>query len=321
MEKLYDDVAVELVDGGVHDNQGIASLLDQDCTVALVSDASGQMRDLEHPERGLLAVANRSNSILMSRVRGAEYTELAGLRRSGTLRGLMIVHLKKGLPSPPRDWSRCQEPYDPEDDALAPGVGVRRPPYGIDEQVQRALSELRTDLDSFTDDEAYALMAAGYAMTRFELSQALPDPPPADPELEALASWPFAPMLARLDQPDAESGLLQALQPGRARFFRRLCRLAPAPCAAAEGVARPASRPHRDLGGPAPGGARGRARRRLAAAQNRQRADRTRWRAGDEAVADRNAKRAAAKRVNARRWAGPTSTVVDARSGRARPVA
>lgn len=220
MEKLYDDVAVELVDGGVHDNQGIASLLDQDCTVALVSDASGQMRDLEHPERGLLAVANRSNSILMSRVRGAEYTELASLRRSGTLRGLMIVHLKKGLPSPPRDWSRCQEPYDPEDDALAPGVGVRRPPYGIDEQVQRALSELRTDLDSFTDDEAYALMAAGYAMTRFELSQALPDPPPGDPELEALASWPFAPMLARLGQPDAESGLLQALQPGRARFFR-----------------------------------------------------------------------------------------------------
>ena len=222
MEKLYDDVAVELVDGGVHDNQGIASLLDQDCTVALVSDASGQMRDLEHPERGLLAVANRSNSILMSRVRGAEYTELAGLRRSGTLRGLMIVHLKKGLPSPPRDWSRCQEPYDPEDDALAPGVGLRRPPYGIDEQVQRALSELRTDLDSFTDDEAYALMAAGYAMTRFELSQALPDPPPGDPELEALASWPFAPMLARLGQPDAESGLLQALQPGRARFFRGL---------------------------------------------------------------------------------------------------
>ncbi len=220
MEKLYDDVDVELVDGGVHDNQGIASLLDQDCSVALVSDASGQMRDLEHPERGLLPVANRSNSILMNRVRGAEYTELAGLRRSGTLRGLMIVHLKKGLPSPPRDWSRCQEPYDPEDDALAPGVGVQRPPYGIDEQVQRALSELRTDLDSFTDDEAYALMAAGYAMTRFELSHALPDPPRADPELEALASWPFAPMLARLDEPDAESGLLQALQPGRARFFR-----------------------------------------------------------------------------------------------------
>ena len=43
----------------------------------LVSDASGQMRDAEHPERGLLGVAMRSNSILMSRVRGAQFSELA----------------------------------------------------------------------------------------------------------------------------------------------------------------------------------------------------------------------------------------------------
>ena len=46
----------------------------------------------------------------MSRVRGAQYADLARPRRSGTLRGLMVVHLKKGLPAPPRDWSGCQEP-------------------------------------------------------------------------------------------------------------------------------------------------------------------------------------------------------------------
>ena len=62
MQGLYDGIDVELVDGGVHDNQGIASLLDQDCTVILVSDASGQMRDAEHPKRALLGVASRSNS-------------------------------------------------------------------------------------------------------------------------------------------------------------------------------------------------------------------------------------------------------------------
>jgi predicted acylesterase/phospholipase RssA len=33
---------VRLVDGGVHDNQGTASLLEQGCSVLLVSDASGQ---------------------------------------------------------------------------------------------------------------------------------------------------------------------------------------------------------------------------------------------------------------------------------------
>ena len=46
MEKLYDDVAVELVDGGVHDNQGIASLLDQ----------------TEQPDRIVLALPRRSLS-------------------------------------------------------------------------------------------------------------------------------------------------------------------------------------------------------------------------------------------------------------------
>jgi len=31
-----------MVDGGAYDNQGIVSLLEQNCTVLLVSDASGQ---------------------------------------------------------------------------------------------------------------------------------------------------------------------------------------------------------------------------------------------------------------------------------------
>jgi predicted acylesterase/phospholipase RssA len=219
LENLYDGIDVELVDGGVYDNQGTASLLEQDCTVVLVSDASGQISDDEHPARGFVGVANRSNPILMSRVRGAQYNELAGRRRSGTLRGLMVVHLKKGLPSPPRDWSECQEPYDPEDDALPPGLGSQRPPYGIDEEVQRELSRLRTDLDAFSDDEAYSLMAAGYAMTRHELSK-LPDLPPADPALEHVVPWPFESALVNVAKSDSQSGLVQALRPGRARFFR-----------------------------------------------------------------------------------------------------
>jgi hypothetical protein len=220
LEQLYDGIDVELVDGGVHDNQGIASLLEQDCTVILVSDASGQIRDDEHPARGLYGVANRANSILMSRVRGAQYSELSGRRRSGTLRGLMVVHLKKGLAPPPRDWSGCQEPYDPFDDAPPPGVDPEHTPYAIDLQVQRALSELRTDLDAFSDDEAYALMAAGYEMTRCELSKALPALPQTDRAFKPSLSWPFTPTLENLAGVDGQSGLVEALRPGRARFFR-----------------------------------------------------------------------------------------------------
>jgi predicted acylesterase/phospholipase RssA len=218
---LYDGIDVELVDGGVHDNQGIASLLEQDCTVILVSDASGQASDVERPSRGLLGVAKRSNSILMGRVRGAQYEELADLKRSGVLRGLMVVHLKKGLPAPPHDWTGCREPYSPEDDALPPGIGSNRPDYGIDEDVQRALAELRTDLDAFSDEEAYSLMAAGYAMAKYELARALPDIS-ADASLEHAVTWPFAKALERLGDAGSRDLLLDALRPGYARFFRRI---------------------------------------------------------------------------------------------------
>lgn len=220
LKGLYKGIDVELVDGGVHDNQGIASLLEQDCSLVLVSDASGQARDDEHPARGLLGVAKRSNSILMSRVRGAQYQELAGRQRSGVLRGLMLVHLKKGLPTPPHDWVGSREPYSREDDALSAGGGSSRADYGIDEDVQRALAELRTDLDSFSDAEAWSLMAAGYAMTRYELPKALGDGPALVP-LEGVVRWPFAEALQRLGDPAAREGLLDALRPGHARFLRR----------------------------------------------------------------------------------------------------
>jgi hypothetical protein len=34
-------------------------------------------------------------------------------------------------------------------------------------------------------------------------------------------SWPFASTIARLAEPDSPGGLVQALRPGNARFFRR----------------------------------------------------------------------------------------------------
>ncbi len=221
LAKLYAGVDVELVDGGVHDNQGIASLLEQDCSVILVSDASGQARDDEHPSRGLLGVAKRSNSVLMSRVRQAQYSELADRRRADVLRGLMVVHLKKGLPATPRDWIECPEPYRPEDDALRVPGGSDVSPYGFDHDAQRALAEMRTDLDAFSDNEAYSLMAAGYAMVKHELSAALPELSAGDPALEGAVEWPFASALERLAEP-ADHGLEDTLQAGHSRFFRRV---------------------------------------------------------------------------------------------------
>lgn len=212
---LYEDIDVELVDGGVHDNQGVASLVEQDCAVLLVSDASGLLGDRPGPRRNLYSVGRRTQSVLMSRVRGAQITELAGRQRAGALRGLMMVHLKKGIPAPPRDSVGCPEPYDPDDDPLA--TGPHGPGYGIHPAVQRALSELRTDLDRFSDAEAYGLMAAGYAMSRVELDTSVGRLFPPVQALVDNATWPFLSTLARLDEPRTA----HALQPGMFKTVRR----------------------------------------------------------------------------------------------------
>ncbi|MGB9439187.1 MAG: tetratricopeptide repeat-containing protein [Desulfobacterales bacterium] len=168
LDKLYEDVTVRLVDGGVHDNQGVMGLLEQDCTVIIVSDASGQMETQDDPSRGLIGVPLRSNSILMARVREAEYRELAARRRSSLVRKLVYLHLKKDLEVNPINWLGCKEPSDISDESR-PAEGDRSPTsYGIPKDIQERIAGIRTDLDSFSDKEAFALMTSGYRMTEFE---------------------------------------------------------------------------------------------------------------------------------------------------------
>jgi predicted acylesterase/phospholipase RssA len=164
-EGLYPDRTVRLVDGGTCDNQGVGGLLEQDCNVILISDGSGQMETQNHPSPGLLGVPLRSVDIVQARVRAAQYNELSARRRSGLLRGFMFVHLKGDLDVDPVDWVDCQDPFEASDDARPI---YRRGPltrYGIAKAIQRQLAAIRTDLDSFSDVEAYALMTSGYRMT------------------------------------------------------------------------------------------------------------------------------------------------------------
>jgi predicted acylesterase/phospholipase RssA/MinD-like ATPase involved in chromosome partitioning or flagellar assembly len=167
---LYPELTVRLVDGGVHDNQGIAGLLEQGMNVFLVSDASGQMELQRQPASSLLGVPLRANSILMARVREAEFRELRARRRSLLLRGLMFLHLKKDLETEALDWIGCTQPYDASEDARPPEQRGQLTSYGVSKEVQQKLAALRTDLDSFSDAEAYALMASAYRMTAHEYS-------------------------------------------------------------------------------------------------------------------------------------------------------
>jgi predicted acylesterase/phospholipase RssA len=164
LDLLYPDRVVGLVDGGVHDNQGTGALLEQDCNVVLVSDASGQMDTIDDTPSGLLSVPLRANSILQARVREAQYDDVATRRGAHLLSGLVFLHLKKDLDADTIDWIGCQDPSEPrKQDPLTS--------YGVQKSVQRELAAIRTDLDSFSDTEAYALMTSGYLMAREALQQ------------------------------------------------------------------------------------------------------------------------------------------------------
>lgn len=157
---LFAGRTVRLVDGGVHDNQGARALLDQDCDALIVSDASGQMESVPNPSHAELGVMLRTNSVLQARIRIAQHQELQARERSHLLRGCVFLHLRKGVESTVQK-------------ALMQVSGVAGTPasdpagtteYSVDCRVQRALSSLRTDLDSFNDREALSLMCSGYQM-------------------------------------------------------------------------------------------------------------------------------------------------------------
>jgi predicted acylesterase/phospholipase RssA len=204
LTNLYYGLVVRLVDGGVYDNQGTASLLDQGCNILLVSDASGQMNTENNPGGGLLSVPLRTNSVLQARVRVAQYRELSAQRRASILRGLMFIHLKKDLPVKPMDWIDCPDPQD----SFAPDLPVTK--YGINKGVQERLAAIRTDLDSFSDAEARALMISGYRMAESEMRRSLPELDQLDGAAMDWQFMKFDELLTRADISPSILGLLSA---------------------------------------------------------------------------------------------------------------
>jgi predicted acylesterase/phospholipase RssA len=211
LANLYDGLVVRLIDGGVYDNQGTASLLDQGCNILLVSDASGQMNTMNDPGGGLLSVPLRTNSVLQARVRVAQYRELSAQRRSSALRGLMFIHLKKGLQVKPLDWIDCPDPQDSRD------TDSPLTKYGINKDAQERLAAIRTDLDSFSDAEARALMISGYRMTEFEIARSLPEFDKSD---GAGADWQFMKFDESLTRADAPAPLLKLLSVAASLAFK-----------------------------------------------------------------------------------------------------
>ncbi len=166
---LYEDspegkTTVRLVDGGVHDNQGIASLLEQDCNVLIVADASGQMPFEHNPSESALGSVLRSNSVMMARIREAQFQDVRAQRESGRRKGFAFIHMKQDLHTPPINWVECADPKKEAEGGRVDKSGLTS--YGIRKTAQEKIAKIRTDLDSFSEIEAFSLMYSGYRTAR-----------------------------------------------------------------------------------------------------------------------------------------------------------
>ncbi|WKU21673.1 patatin-like phospholipase family protein [Priestia megaterium] len=161
----HEGVRVQLVDGGVYDNQGIDGLLDEECTHFLISDASKQMEDEKEPEIQLNNVIRRSNSILSNHIREQQLSRIFKEHADNTV----LLHLKKGIKR--REISYYEKDPKFKNKTKNCETELSSEVYGVNTEVQILLSRIRTDLDSFSDVEAFSLMYDGYKMVEFELNK------------------------------------------------------------------------------------------------------------------------------------------------------
>lgn len=215
---LYsDNIRVQLVDGGVHDNQGIQGLIDEMCTKFVVSDASGQMGDEPDPATGIAPVLFRMNSILMDRVREEQISRLFhqfDINRSR----VAFMHLRKGLPAKAVSWIG-------PNGKPAEEIKMERQPeatsedFGVAKSVQDLLSHFRTDLDSFTEVEAYSLMSDGYQMSREEFNRASGIKKMISSErIDDTPKWNFMAIAHWMQNPSPE--YIKHLEVGGQRLFK-----------------------------------------------------------------------------------------------------
>jgi predicted acylesterase/phospholipase RssA len=155
-----ESIRVQLVDGGVFDNQGTDGLLQYDCTCFVISDAAGQMGTENNPAVDAIPLALRVGSILQDRVRTESLLHLTATNTNN----VAFISLREGLGIQQIGW------FD-KNNIQAPDILI--PPssqdFGVDPRVQDSLSKMRTDLDAFTEVEAYSLMLDAYLMSKMEL--------------------------------------------------------------------------------------------------------------------------------------------------------
>jgi predicted acylesterase/phospholipase RssA len=171
MNDLYLDpelkpVELQLIDGGLHDNQGIASLLEQECKNMVISDASGQMGTTVVETGDPLSLFLRADTIIQERVREIQFRDIKERHNTAQIKELTTLHLKSGLHQRPWNWVNC---HDPVRKIFDSDFNIKTPKTDILPDAQKLISGIRTDLDAFHDAEAYSIMYCGYEQTNAKM--------------------------------------------------------------------------------------------------------------------------------------------------------
>ncbi len=183
-------MTVRLVDGGLVDNQGLASLFAENCTHIICCDASDILKSEHHPSVQFLNVALRANDILMDRIRRKSLNELFHYG-PGRYAFFYLGDLE------------TRDQIFPADS----------------EKMVRALTRIRTAMDSFTDREADTLMYYGYQLSRRVLEsngfELLREP------LPTTRNWRFLEIRERfLNYDEDRKDLLFHLEVGSRQMFK-----------------------------------------------------------------------------------------------------
>ncbi len=158
------EIRPELVDGGVYDNQGVDGLIVNNCTCFIVSDASGQMDMVKQLDTGPASVLLRVSTILQDRLRTQGLLRLMG---SYGRDNIAFLSLRRGLGFRKVHWVNAASTQAPDEIISATSLED----FQVHPDVQDSLSKIRTDLDAFTEVEAYSLMLDAYRMSRDDLQK------------------------------------------------------------------------------------------------------------------------------------------------------
>ncbi len=212
---LYPSIDLQLIDGGLNDNQGIRSLLETECVNMIVSDASGQLPTGNAAVNQESAIFFRADNILQERLRELQFKDVKERAATTQIATLINLHLKNGLQQPPVNWLYCADPPRTVYDSV-PDSGTDLTQYGVLRGTQLKLSEIRTDLDSFHDTEAYGLMYSGWSQTKLHFHPALN----MKEASEENGPWKFTSMKPLVTEQEKAAGIDYLLSAGKYLAFK-----------------------------------------------------------------------------------------------------